>query len=320
MSEDDDESDVGTSSSEVGKGGGGGSTSTLIRGSDSSVEVVISVPGTATKAAFDRACSEASKALTIPGFRKGARVPPAVIESAMTQRGGSKNALRVQAVNSLVKQLVERSIKEDHGLDPIGSPVLNPGAEELASDFVPGEVVELRVKCDVWPDIDWKKSSQERNGDAEKPYYGLKGSYERKPFNSERYEKALNDLVERYATTVPATDESKALEMGDACVIDMVGFMAEEDGKGKGEPLPNTASGDDVEVVLGEGRYMEGLVEGLVGAKVGDVRTIYTSFPEVRIYRQMRERDTDTKTAFAIVCSFVRLFVRLLPRPFPFLA
>jgi FKBP-type peptidyl-prolyl cis-trans isomerase (trigger factor) len=61
----------------------------------------------------------------------------------------------------------------------------------------------------------------------------------------------------------------------------MDGYMANADGS-KGEPLPNAASGDRVEVILGPGRYMEGLVEGLVGAKVGDTVTVKVSFPEVR--------------------------------------
>jgi hypothetical protein len=52
--------------------------------------------------------------------------------------------------------------------------------------------------------------------------------------------------------------------MGDSCFVNMNGFMATPEGE-KGEPLPNAASGDRVEVLLGPGRYMEGLVEGLDG-------------------------------------------------------
>ena len=66
--------------------------------------------------------------------------------------------------------------------------------------------------------------------------------------------------------------------MGDACVVNMVGYMADESG-GKGEPLPNAASGDQVDVVMETGKYMEGLVEGIVGAKVDDVREIKVVFP-----------------------------------------
>eukprot|EP00957_Ditylum_brightwellii_P028925 2185340-Ditylum_brightwellii.AAC.1 len=74
-------------------------------------------------------------------------------------------------------------------------------------------------------------------------------------------------------------EEGTELKDGDACKVNMVGYMAAPDGVTKAEPLPDAASGDNVEVILGEGRYMEGLVEGLYGAKVGDTRTVYVTFP-----------------------------------------
>jgi len=52
------------------------------------------------------------------------------------------------------------------------------------------------------------------------------------------------------------------------------------------------ASGDNVEVVLGQGRYMEGLAEGLLGAKVGDTKEITVTFPE-----KLRNKDLAGKTA-----------------------
>jgi len=112
----------------------------------------------------------------------------------------------------------------------------------------------------------------------DKPYFGLKAAYSRKNFNQPRFEQAMKDLAERYAVTAPAP-EGKVLAMGDSCIVDMKGFMAAEDGTSKAEPLPDAASGDDVEIVLGDGRYMEGLVDGLVGAEVGQTKTVYVSFP-----------------------------------------
>ena len=39
------------------------------------------------------------------------------------------------------------------------------------------------------------------------------------------------------------------------------------------------ASGDVVEVVLEEGKFMPGLIEGLVGSKAGDIKEIRVQFP-----------------------------------------
>lgn len=247
--------------------------STVVRKPDSAVEITLTAPGSATKSAYDRACAEVAKTIDIPGFRKGAKIPPAVIENAMAQKGG-KYTLRTQAIQALLNQLLETALKEEHNLEPVGQPSLVTNSDELAAVYKPGEPIEMVVACDVWPDIAWKESE----GD-QKPYYGLKATYDRKPFDDARFNQAMKDLAERYAVTV-AAPEGTILAKGDSCVVDMQGFMAGEDGTSKGEPLPDAASGDNVEVILGDGRYMDGLVQGLIGAKVGDTKTIYVSFPE----------------------------------------
>jgi Bacterial trigger factor protein (TF)/FKBP-type peptidyl-prolyl cis-trans isomerase len=240
---------------------------------NSAVSIDIPVPGSATKAAYDKVCAELSKKITIPGFRKGSKIPPQILEQNMAAKGG-RNAIKVQAINELLGQLIEPALKEQ-ALDPIGQPTLKVPAETLAETFKPGEDLVLQVQCDVWPEIKWRKQT----GD-EKPYLGLAGKYQRRPFDQVKLDKALNDLKERYAALEPIADASHVLQMGDACTVNMNGFMATESGE-KGDPLPNAASGDRVEVVLGQGRYMEGLVEGLVGARVGDTVTVSVNFPEV---------------------------------------
>merc|ERR1712232_1449014 len=85
--------------------------------------------------------------------------------------------------------------------------------------------------------------------------------------------------MERYAELAPIEDPNHELQMGDACVVNMEGWMATDGGE-KGEKLPDAASGDNVEVILGSGRYMTGLVEGLEGAKVGETKEIRVTFPE----------------------------------------
>lgn len=236
---------------------------------ESAVQITLDIPGEATKAAYDKAVNDLSKQISIPGFRKGSKIPAAVLEQNMAAKGG-RNALRVEAINSLLTKLIETAIKDEHGLEPIGQPSLVVPVEELASTFQPGEELELKVKCDVWPDIEWE------GGDDAKPYIGLKAKYQRQPFDQEKMDKALTDLRERYAVLQPA-DSSIKLGDGDACQVNMVGYMANDDGT-KGEPLPNAASGDNVEIVIGQGRYMEGLVEGIVGASVGETRTVSVIF------------------------------------------
>ena len=241
---------------------------------ESAVELTLHIPSKATSAAYDKTLSEVSKNVSIPGFRKGAKIPPAVIENAWSKQGG-KRALKTMAINELCGELIGPALKDEYELEPIGQPTLVTPAEQLAEGFIPGEDLEVVVKCDVWPEIQWKTIEGK-----DKPYLGLTGKYKRKPFNQERFDAALRDLTERYAKLEPYTDASQALAMGDACKVNMVGYMATPDGE-KGEALPDAASGDNVEVILGSGRYMEGLVEGLEGGKVGETKTVNVRFPAV---------------------------------------
>jgi trigger factor len=235
---------------------------------NSSVSIAIPVPGDATKAAYDKVCTELSKTIQVPGFRKGSKLPPQLLEQSMAAKGG-RNALKIQAINELLSTLVEPALREQ-SLDPIGQPRLSPSAEVLAESYTPGEPLSLTVECDVWPEITWTGQYQT----------DISGTYQRKPVDPTKLNKALTDLKERYATSEPITDPNHTLRMGDACTVNMVGYMATSENK-KGEPLPNAASGDRVEVILGSGRYMEGLVEGILGAKVGDTVEIRVTFPDV---------------------------------------
>jgi trigger factor len=246
--------------------------STMKRLPGSAVELSITATAEQTKNAYDQVIKELAKTLEIPGFRKGSKVPANVIENVMLPKGGKKT-IYGEALKILLAELVDTAIKEDHQLEAIGQPVLDGKVEDLADSFTPGETIEMVVKCDVWPDVKFKDVEGQ-----EKPYFGLKGSYKRKPFNQERFDAALKDLMDRHAVLSPM-EEDKSMAWGDACSVNMEGFMANDDGS-KGEPLPNAASGENVEVILTTGRYMEGLAEGLVGAKVGDTKEITVSFPE----------------------------------------
>jgi trigger factor len=58
----------------------------------------------------------------------------------------------------------------------------------------------------------------------------------------------------------------------------MQGFERTTSG-GKGAPLPNLASGEGVEILLEKGKFMDGMIEGLVGALAGETKTVVVKFP-----------------------------------------
>jgi len=266
----------------------------------SCVEVTVTAPASATKEAYQACATELSKTVAIPGFRKGARIAPQVLESHMAAKGG-KNALKLEAIKALLGRLVEIAVKEEHKLDPIGQPVTLIPLETLAETFKPGEDFTMGVKCDIWPKLKW---TTEPEGDV-KPYHDLTGKYSRKPYDQSKFDLAMGDLRDRFAVLEDAPDGTK-LDWGDACNVNMVGYMSNDAGE-KLEPLPNSASGDNVEVVLGKGRYMEGLVEGLVGSSVGDSTTVNVQFPA-----RLKDKALAGKKAIFDV-SILKSSIRKLP-------
>jgi trigger factor len=83
-------------------------------------------------------------------------------------------------------------------------------------------------------------------------------------------DKALADLVERAVKY--ATEPDRPAATGDQLTIDYIGRIAGEAFEG--------GSAEDAELVLGEGRLLPGLAEGLLGAKAGEERTVGVRFPD----------------------------------------
>lgn len=80
----------------------------------------------------------------------------------------------------------------------------------------------------------------------------------------------INEMMAYYATEKDVTDRPAAL--GDTVVIDFVGTM---DGVAF-----SGGTADDQSLVLGEGGYIDGFEDGIVGMNIGETKTIDVTFPE----------------------------------------
>ena len=86
----------------------------------------------------------------------------------------------------------------------------------------------------------------------------------------EAVDKALADLLQ--ASIRYEVEADRAAAMGDQLTVDYVGRVDGEAFEG--------GSAEDSELVLGEGRLIPGLAEGLVGAKAGEERVVAAKFPD----------------------------------------
>jgi len=228
-------------------------------------KMVVAVSGEATSKAFQKSCELYNKEVqqreyTVPGFRKGAKLPP----NYLYQMFGERN------VKQLCGSLLVEEIQDEcelTGLTFVGRGRITNFNDDI---FKAGEAHMIEIECDLWPEIKY--------GNHDNGYKGLKVDVVKQGFDREKYEQVKDNIRERYKI-LSATPTGYTAEMGDVVKANMMGY--ESNGKGgKGKTLPSVASGDSVEIPLESGKFMDGLIEGLVGCQAGDERALEVTFPQ----------------------------------------
>ena len=226
----------------------------------SAVALDITVPESLSKDIHMTVISTLSKTASIPGFRKG-KVPPAAVVSALGMK---------KVKSATIEQIIDVGMQQGGAavqLHTVGEARLDEDIEELEARYTIGESITFTIVVDVYPEVPL----------VEADYTGLKVSVEEVPFNQEAYDRALAKLRDQHATLVDAEEGAEA-QMDEQLLVNMVGYFANADGS-KGEQLPAVAGGEGVSVRLQPGKFMYGLVEGLVGIKKGETREIKVTFP-----------------------------------------
>ena len=96
-------------------------------------------------------------------------------------------------------------------------------------------------------------------------------------------QKAIDDLVER-SIRYEAEAEHPAGK-GDRLTIDFTGRIGSEEFEG--------GKGGDVQLVVGEGQFIPGFVEGLEGAKAGEERSVKVKFPDDYPGKEVAGKDAE---------------------------
>ena len=219
----------------------------------SRLAVTVTLPGTRTKAGYEDAISKLSRSINLPGFRKG-KVPRTVV----VQQLGSVR-IKATALESLVDAAWRDAIKQE-SLEPISQPDLSDGFEGLLENFQPGNDVSFTLEADVAPTPKLKTTK------------GLKAEFETVAYDASRVDAMLEDSRKQLATVVPV--EGRAAEKGDIAVLSFKGSYSDDGSEIEG------GSADSMDVDLEHGRMIPGFIEGVIGMKAGDSKTVDCQFPE----------------------------------------
>ena len=235
----------------------------------SRLAVTVTLPGERTKAGYDDAITKLSRSVNLPGFRKG-KVPRTVV----VQQIGSLR-IKATALENLVDAAWRDAIKQE-SLEPISQPDLTDGFEGLLENFQPGSDVSFTLEADVAPTPTLKGTK------------GLKAEFETVAYDASKVDAMIEDSRKQLATVVPV--EGRSAEKGDIAVLGFKGTYSDDGTEIDG------GSADSMDVDLEHGRMIPGFIEGVIGMKAGETKTVDCQFPDDYPKEDARSR----KAAFEI--------------------
>jgi trigger factor len=219
----------------------------------SQIGLEIEIPAEASKSTYDKVVGNLARTANIPGFRKG-KVPRPIL----LQRLGTK-AVKAAVLEELIQKGVESALEQEK-IAAIGTPKLLSQFDDLIEAYQPGQAITISASVEVAPTVTLGE------------YQGLTITAEETVYDPEAVEKWLSEKQQQVATLVPVED--RGAMMGDVATVDYAGKDAET-----GEDLEDIR-GEDLRVDLEEGRFIEGMVEGIIGMKPEEVKELSLQFPE----------------------------------------
>ena len=193
--------------------------------------------------AEERAFRHLVKRAKLPGFRPG-KAPRKIFEQAY-----GPESISSQAMEDVLPVVYAKAVRE-HGLSPVDRPKM----EVLPARD--GEPIAVKATVEVRPQFDLA------------PYRGMAIPPEAVEVTDEDVAHALGALAREHATLIPAEREARE---GDVATLDYSGTVDGTAFEG------GTASGAQTE--LSQGRFIPGFIDGILGMKPGEHRTVPATFP-----------------------------------------
>jgi len=195
-------------------------------------------------AVYAEQLAKLAKQVRLPGFRPG-KAPLAVVR----QQFGAK--AYDEAVNALLQRHYV-AIIEQSGLKP----AVQPEIDALRLEADKGLCFSLKVA--TWPEVEALDLD------------GLSFTRTEVVVEDADIDAVIERLMKSQVKYVEHAD--REAERGDQLRIDFVGFI-------DGEPFEG-GRGEDVVLVLGEGRFISGFEDQLIGRKAGEECVVEVTFPE----------------------------------------
>jgi trigger factor len=202
-------------------------------------------------AEYDKVALEYAGEASVPGFRKG-KAPVQLVRQRFSK------GITEETSNRLIPQYYREALKSQN---------LLPVAVIEVRDVVVknGEPLTFCITVDVPPQFELPK------------YKGISLSGKKVEATDEQVDKAIEGLRTRAAKYEAVTD--KPVEAGHLVQIDYSGTCGGVAIETIASKAAQVGSGKGAWIMAGESGFIPGLCEGIVGASVGDTRSVSVTFP-----------------------------------------
>lgn len=225
----------------------------------SRIGLEIEIPAEMSKNVYEKVIQDLSRTASIPGFRKG-KVPRQIL----LQRLGSQR-IKVATLEDVIQEGFKQALTQEN-IPAIGNYEVLSSIEEMADRFKPGEVFTFKAAVDIPPDVTLSD------------YASLSVKAEEVAYDPTQVDNFLEERRAEKATLVPV--EGRSAQKGDVAVVDYLGRFTTSEQEGEAPGEISGANATDFELELSEGRFIEDLVNGIVGMNPGETKEIGVQFPD----------------------------------------
>jgi len=222
-------------------------------------ELSISIDASEMEPFLEQAAKDISQSLNIPGFRKG-HVPRNIVVKEVGEFALLEQASRKAIIKFYVQAITEKKI------EAIAQP------EIKMEKLVPGNPVEFKAIVSYLAEF-------------ELPDYNKISVKKKEPkVEKEKIDEMLENLRKSRAKT---TEVKREVKSGDAIEVNFRTYLnkvAVDKGESKNHPL-----------VIGEGQFVPGFEDELIGMKAGDKKEFSVRFPKKYHQKNLADRDVEFK-------------------------
>ena len=241
-------------------------------GSQISLEIEISPEQ--SRQAYEQVITKFMRSANIPGFRKG-KVPRQVI----LQRFGA-DQLKASALEDLVQKNFEAAVKQED-IEALGNVQFRSSFDDLAAQFEPGKPIIFTVSVDVPPEVTLKQ------------YQDFKVTAEKVEYDAAKVDEVLEEHRSSNATLVPVEDRAAAA--GDVTLVDFESrFLPNESDDADAErETPEGESVKDFQLELVKGKFIDDLIDGIIGMQIGETKEIAVTLPQEYFQDELAGRSAE---------------------------